>query len=73
MSTNKSSLREIAKQVTHMMTLVTQKRRTGYRASIDGISVAGKTGTTRIFEQGQYLDKQYRASFVGFAPSEDPK
>ena len=65
--------REIADQVTHMMTLVTQKGGTGYRASIDGISVAGKTGTTRIFEQGQYLDKQYRASFVGFAPSDDPK
>jgi len=41
-------------------------------ASIDGLRIAGKTGTAQKFIDGQYR-AQYRASFVGFFPVEDPK
>ena len=41
-------------------------------ASIDGLRIAGKTGTAQKFIDGQYRT-QYRASFVGFFPVEDPK
>jgi cell division protein FtsI/penicillin-binding protein 2 len=46
---------------------------TGYRASIDGYRVGGKTGTANILgDDGRYTDKT-RASFVGMAPIDDPK
>lgn len=41
-------------------------------ASIDGLRIAGKTGTAQKFIDGRYRT-QYRASFVGFFPVEDPK
>lgn len=41
-------------------------------AQLDGISVAGKTGTAQKYVDGRYQSK-YRASFVGFFPSRMPK
>lgn len=35
--------------------------------------VAGKTGTAQVVQAGGYNDDQTIASFVGFAPPEDPK
>lgn len=43
----------------------------GKRADIPGYRVAGKTGTAEIPEKGQYTDKTI-ASFVGFAPVDNP-
>lgn len=45
---------------------------TGSRADILGFQVAGKTGTAEVPEQGGYGDKRI-ASFVGFAPKDDPQ
>lgn len=45
---------------------------TGWRAKIDGYSVAGKTGTAQMLINGQYSEKDYWSSFVGFVPAEDP-
>jgi cell division protein FtsI/penicillin-binding protein 2 len=46
---------------------------TGKRAAVVGHQVAGKTGTARKpSETGGYLD-QYVASFVGFAPVDEPR
>lgn len=39
----------------------------------EGVTVAGKTGTAQIAENGQYLEDKTIASFVGFAPAENPK
>ncbi len=46
---------------------------TGTNAIIPGYSVAGKTGTATIPVPGQdKLTNEYNASFVGFAPANDP-
>ncbi|WP_240951386.1 stage V sporulation protein D [Caldanaerobacter subterraneus] len=41
---------------------------TGKAGYIEGFDVAGKTGTTEKYMPGKYV-----ASFVGFAPADDPK
>ena len=51
---------------------------TGTRARIDGISVAGKTGTGyKIQDNGTYENEDgsraYFATFVGFLPANDPR
>ena len=42
-------------------------------ASIDGWNVAGKTGTAKKWIDGQYSDKEFISSFVGFFPAENPQ
>lgn len=46
---------------------------TAVNASIDGLRVAGKTGTARKVLDGSYAPGAYRASFVGFFPADNPK
>jgi peptidoglycan glycosyltransferase len=58
---------DVAAQLTSMMEGVVE-RGTGTRAQIDGIKVAGKTGTA---EQGP--GEPPNAWFTAFAPSEDPQ
>lgn len=41
-------------------------------AKIDGLSIAGKTGTARVIVDGAYNDSMHRATFVGFFPAEKP-
>jgi cell division protein FtsI/penicillin-binding protein 2 len=45
---------------------------TGTRAQIKGIEVAGKTGTARKVMDGNYVQGKYYASFMGFAPADEP-
>lgn len=40
-------------------------------ADVDGLRIAGKTGTAQKFINGRYTSN-YRASFVGYFPVEDP-
>ena len=46
---------------------------TGKAARIDGMPVAGKTGTAQIAVSGNYVKGRYVSSFVGFWPYEKPK
>ena len=46
---------------------------TGNKATIENISVGGKTGTAKIVENGKYVAGKYNSSFIGFFPVEDPK
>ena len=46
---------------------------TGKRARIKGINVGGKTGTAQKVIDGAYSHSKFYASFVGFAPAEDPR
>ncbi|MEO1022455.1 MAG: penicillin-binding transpeptidase domain-containing protein [Bacteroidota bacterium] len=45
---------------------------TGDYAMIDGLRIAGKTGTAKKVVNGRY-ENRYRGSFAGFFPVEDPK
>jgi cell division protein FtsI/penicillin-binding protein 2 len=49
------------------------ERGTGKKTLIEGISVAGKTGTAQKVINGQYSHNKFYASFIGFAPVEDPR
>jgi cell division protein FtsI (penicillin-binding protein 3) len=46
---------------------------TGQPAKIPGTTIAGKTGTSRKYVNGEYQSGIYNASFVGFFPAEKPE
>lgn len=46
---------------------------TATNAQLEGLAVAGKTGTARKVTNGYYEAGAYRASFVGFFPADDPQ
>lgn len=46
---------------------------TGSKAYIEGYRVGGKTGTAQKFIDGAYSSSKYVASFIGFAPANDPE
>lgn len=47
---------------------------TGRNAYLDGYKVAGKTGTAqKILPGGGYSTSEYIASFIGFAPADNPR
>ncbi len=45
---------------------------TGQSARVQGITIAGKTGTSRKYVDGKYAPGNYNASFVGFFPVDNP-
>lgn len=49
------------------------ERGTGTEARVEGLRIAGKTGTSRQLADGEYSRSKYNASFVGFFPADDPK
>ena len=63
-----------ARVVTDMLESVVRDG-TGKPAAIDGVAVAGKTGTTRKIdpETGRYSRRDYIASFVGYFPADAPR
>jgi stage V sporulation protein D (sporulation-specific penicillin-binding protein) len=61
-----------AKVMTEMMVNAVDKGEASW-ARLKGYRVAGKTGTASIPVQGHYDPNQTIASFVGFAPANDPK
>ncbi|HNX28459.1 MAG TPA: stage V sporulation protein D [Syntrophomonadaceae bacterium] len=47
---------------------------TGSNAYIEGYKVAGKTGTAqKVAPTGGYMSNEYVASFLGFAPADNPR
>lgn len=64
---------EVARTVREMMRTVVEPQGTGYRAAIEGYSVAGKTGTARKIVGGEYSKDLYTAVFAGMVPAEDPR
>jgi len=45
---------------------------TGGNAAVDGLAVAGKTGTAQKADAHGYIDGRWVASFAGFVPADDP-
>ena len=46
---------------------------TGTKAAIPGVTVAGKTGTAQKVVGGSYSHSHFYATFVGFAPVDNPR
>ncbi|MEN3037545.1 MAG: penicillin-binding protein [Candidatus Kryptonium sp.] len=68
--------RVISEKTTEILKNILEKvvnEGTGVQAKVDGLRVAGKTGTAQIYESGLYSKTHYRASFVGFFPVDKPK
>lgn len=63
---------DTAKSMTRLLEAVVQGG-TGVPASIDGIHVAGKTGTGQKAECGRYISGKLYSVFAGFVPSSNPR
>ncbi len=64
--------RSTAKKVTDILVDVVEEG-TGKKARIKGIKVAGKTGTAQKVVNGRYSHTKFCATFVGFAPADNPR
>ena len=66
---------ETAQKVTAMLEQVVEDGGTGTKARIEGVRVAGKTGTSQKVEPGtgRYSPEARVASFVGFLPADAPR
>jgi cell division protein FtsI (penicillin-binding protein 3) len=62
-----------AAQVKTMLEGVLAPGGTASEVSVPGYTLAGKTGTAEVAEDGGYSETKFVASFVGFAPAADPK
>lgn len=63
---------EIIKEVVTCLKYSTKQGGTSSRANIWGYTEAGKTGTAKKIENGNYCEKVYFSSFIGFTPVNDP-
>lgn len=63
---------QTAKVMTEMLVYTVNKGEANF-ARIKGYRIAGKTGTASIAVAGHYDPTQTIASFIGFAPADDPK
>jgi cell division protein FtsI (penicillin-binding protein 3) len=64
---------EVAAQVREMLEGVLAPGGTASEVSVPGYTLAGKTGTAEVAENGTYSETKFVASFIGFAPADDPK
>lgn len=63
----------VADAVTGVLSAAVDGGGTGSAAALSTLRLAGKTGTARIASEGRYEERRYVASFVGYAPVEDPR
>lgn len=63
---------EVARAVGRVLEDVVQEG-TASLANFASLAVAGKTGTARLAAEGGYAAGRYRASFVGYAPADEPR
>jgi len=65
---------ESTKRISEILDSVASDNGSGYRAVIDGYSIAGKTGTAEMVIDGKYSkDGAKRTYFVGYSPADKPK
>jgi cell division protein FtsI (penicillin-binding protein 3) len=62
-----------ATEVREMLEGVLGPEGTASMVSVPGYTLAGKTGTAQVAENGGYSETKYVASFIGFAPAMNPK
>ncbi|MEX2106300.1 MAG: penicillin-binding protein 2 [Solirubrobacterales bacterium] len=63
----------VAAQVREMLEGVLAAGGTASEVSVPGYTLAGKTGTSEVAENGTYSETKYVASFIGFAPAQNPQ
>jgi cell division protein FtsI/penicillin-binding protein 2 len=63
----------VAAEVREMLEGVLAPGGTASEVSVPGYTLAGKTGTAQVAENGTYSETKYVASFMGFAPAQDPQ
>ncbi|HET7052395.1 MAG TPA: penicillin-binding protein 2 [Solirubrobacterales bacterium] len=63
----------VAEEVRTMLEGVLAPGGTASEVSVPGYTLAGKTGTAQVAENGTYSETKYVASFIGFAPAADPR
>ncbi len=64
---------QVAEEVRTMLEGVLAPGGTASEVSVPGYTLAGKTGTAQVAENGTYSDTKFIASFIGFAPAQDPR
>jgi len=64
---------KVAEQVREMLEGVLAPGGTASEVSVPGYTLAGKTGTAQVAEDGGYSETKYVASFIGFAPAQNPQ
>jgi len=62
---------QTAKRLSQMFLGVVE-RGTGTDAKVNGVNVAGKTGTAQRIVQGEYSSSSHNSSFIGYFPVENP-
>ena len=64
---------EVAAQVREMLEGVLAPGGTASEVSVPGYTLSGKTGTAEVAEDGGYSETKFVASFMGFAPADNPR
>jgi cell division protein FtsI/penicillin-binding protein 2 len=64
---------QVASEVREMLEGVLAPGGTASEVSVPGYTLAGKTGTAEKAEDGTYSKTRYVASFIGFAPAQNPQ
>jgi cell division protein FtsI/penicillin-binding protein 2 len=64
---------KVATEVREMLEGVLAPGGTASEVSVPGYSLAGKTGTAQVAENGGYSETKYIASFIGMAPARHPQ
>ncbi|NLT73821.1 MAG: penicillin-binding protein 2 [Chloroflexi bacterium] len=62
---------QVAEQVTEMLVEAVQMGMPS--ALVPGYTIAGKSGTSQVAQEGRYIDGYYIGSFVGYGPMPDPR
>jgi len=65
--------KQTAAQLREMLKGVLAPGGTASEVSVPGYTLAGKTGTAQVAVDGGYSETQFVASFVGFAPADNPR
>jgi len=64
---------QVASEVRTMLEGVLAPGGTASEVSVPGYTLAGKTGTAQVAENGGYSETKFVASFIGFAPAANPR
>jgi len=64
---------KVSEEIREMLEGVLAPGGTASEVNVPGYTLAGKTGTAQVAENGGYSKTKYIASFIGFAPAQNPQ